>query len=146
VARGCIVLCLFDPVLEAILQKVNITSHIGTKSTQILVYAYDVEIISRSKNELKDTLFNTEKEARRRSLLDNDNKTKYMQVARAVLNDEHLCCGNYKFEHVQEFSYLCSQMNQNNSISSKIQAQWKWMLLRIWEMNEIKNIKLKLRV
>jgi len=63
---------------------VNITGHIGTKSTQILAYAYDVAIISRSKSALKDTLFNIEKEARR-ELLVNDNKTKYMQVARAVL-------------------------------------------------------------
>jgi hypothetical protein len=46
---------LFDSVLEAILQKMNITSYIGIKSTQILAYADDVAIMSRSKNALKDT-------------------------------------------------------------------------------------------
>jgi hypothetical protein len=46
---------LFYLVLEAILQKMNITSHIGTKSTQILAYADDVTIMGRSKNALKDT-------------------------------------------------------------------------------------------
>jgi hypothetical protein len=46
-----------------------------------------------------------------------------MQAARAVLNDEHLRCGKYKFEHVTQFSYLGSQMNQTNSISSEIQAR-----------------------
>jgi len=46
-----------------------------------------------------------------------------MQVVTAVLNDEHLCYGKYKFEHVQEFSYLGSQMNQTNSISSEMQAR-----------------------
>ena len=46
-----------------------------------------------------------------------------MQVARAVLNDEHLCCGMYKFEHVKELPYVGSQMNQTNSISSEIQAR-----------------------
>jgi len=102
---------LFDLVLEAILQKMNVTGHIGTKSTQMLAYADDVAIMCRSKNALKGTLFNIEKEARRRGLLGNENKTKYMQVARAVLSDEHLCCGKYKFEHVKEFSYLGSQMN-----------------------------------
>jgi len=81
---------LFDLVLEAILQKMNITGHIGTKSTQILAYADDVAIMSRSENAFKDTLFNTEKEARGRGLLVNENKTKYMHVAKAVLNDEHL--------------------------------------------------------
>ena len=43
------------PVLEAILQKINITGHIGTKSTQILAYADDVVIVGRNKNVLKDT-------------------------------------------------------------------------------------------
>jgi len=94
-----------------------------TKSTQILPYADDVAIMSRSKNALKDTFSNIEKEARRRGLLVNENKTKYMQVARAVHNDEHLCCGQHKFEHVKEISYLGSQMNQTNSISSEIQAR-----------------------
>jgi len=58
-----------------------------------------------------------------RGLLVNEKKTKYMQVARAVHNDEHLCCGQHKFEHVKEISYLGSQMNQTNSISSEIQAR-----------------------
>jgi len=93
------------------------------KSTQILAYADDVAIMSRSKNALKDTLFNIEKEARRRGLLVNENKTKHMQVPRAVLNDDLLCCGKYKFKHVKEFPYLGSQMNQTNSISSEIQAR-----------------------
>jgi hypothetical protein len=45
-----------------------------------------------------------------------------MQEARAVPN-EHLCCGQHKFEHVKEFSYLGSKMNQTNSISSEIHAR-----------------------
>jgi sorting nexin-29 len=101
----------------------NITGHIGTKSTQILAYTNDVAIMSRSKNVLKDTLVSIEKEARRRGLLVNENKTKYMQVARAMPNDEHLCCENHKFDHVKEFSYVGLQMNQTNSISSEIQAR-----------------------
>ena len=60
---------LFDLVLDATLQKMNITDHIGTKNTQIITYADDVAIMSGSKNALKDTLFNTEKETRRRGLL-----------------------------------------------------------------------------
>jgi hypothetical protein len=70
-----------------------------------------VAIMSRSKNGLRDTSHNIEKEAKRRRLLVNENKTKYMQVARAVPNDEHLFCGKHKFEQVKLFSYLGSQMN-----------------------------------
>jgi hypothetical protein len=35
-----------------------------------------------------------------------------MDVWRSVPNDENLGCGQRKFEHVKEFSYLSSQMNQ----------------------------------
>jgi hypothetical protein len=65
---------LFDLVSEAILQKMNATGHIGTKSTHILAYADDVTIMSRSKNALNDTLINIEKEARRRGFLVNESK------------------------------------------------------------------------
>jgi hypothetical protein len=42
---------------------------------------------------------------------------------RAVHTDVHLYCGQHKFEHVKEISYLGSQMDQTNSISSEIQAR-----------------------
>jgi len=43
---------LFDLALEAILQKINITGHIGTKSIQILAHADYVTIVGRNKNAL----------------------------------------------------------------------------------------------
>jgi hypothetical protein len=46
-----------------------------------------------------------------------------MQAARAVHNDEHMCCEQHKFEHVKEISYLGSEMNQTNSNNSEIQAR-----------------------
>jgi hypothetical protein len=82
-----------------------------------------VAIVSRNKNPLKDTLVYIEIEARRRGLLINENKTKYMEVTRTVVNGEHLPCGKHESEHVKEFSYLDSQVNQTNSISSEIQAR-----------------------
>jgi hypothetical protein len=69
------------------------------------IYTYN---FSTYKNALKDTLVNTESEARRRGLLINENKTKYMEVMRTVVNGEHLGCGKHEFEHVKEFSYLSS--------------------------------------
>ena len=47
---------LFDLILEAVLQKINITGLIVTKSIQILAYADDLAIVGRNKNTLKDTL------------------------------------------------------------------------------------------
>ena len=114
---------LFDLVLEAILQKINITGHIGTKSIQILAYVDDAAIVGRNKNALRDTLVNIESEARKRGLLINENKTKHMEGKRAASNSDHLRCGKYEFEHVKEFTYLGSQPNQTNSTSSEIQAR-----------------------
>jgi sorting nexin-29 len=83
---------LFDLVLEAILQKMNITGYIGIKGTQILAYADDVAMVIRNNNALKYTLDTIESEARQRGLLINENKTKYMEVTRTVVNGEHLQC------------------------------------------------------
>jgi hypothetical protein len=41
---------LFTLVLEAILQKINITGHIRTKSIHLLAHADDVAIVGRNKN------------------------------------------------------------------------------------------------
>jgi len=79
--------------------------------------------VGRNKNALKDTLVNIESEARRRGLQINENKTKYMEVTRIASNSDHLHCGKYEFEHVKEFTYLGSQLNQTNSTSSEIQAR-----------------------
>jgi len=56
---------LFDVVLEAIFQKMNITGYIGTKSKQISAYADNVEIRIRYKNALKDNLVNMGNEAKK---------------------------------------------------------------------------------
>jgi sorting nexin-29 len=102
---------IFNLALEAIVQKLNTAGHIGFKSIQIFAYADDVAIVSRNKNALTDTLCNIESEARERVLVINENKTKYMEVARTVVNGNHLQCGKHKFEHVKELSYLGSQIN-----------------------------------
>ena len=119
-ALSCI---LFDLVLEAITRKLNITGHIGTKSTQIFAYADVVAILNRNKNTLKDALGNTESEARKRGLLINENKTKYMEVTRTVVNGNHLQCGKYELEPVKELPYLDSQLTETNPINCEIQAR-----------------------
>jgi hypothetical protein len=82
-----------------------------------------VAIASRNKNVLKDTLVNIESEARKRGLLINENKTKYMEVMRIVVNGDHLRCGKHESEQVKKFFYLGSQLNQTNSTNSEIQTR-----------------------
>jgi len=82
-----------------------------------------VAIVGRNKNALKDTIVNIESEASIRGLRINENETKYMEVTRAASNSDHLRCGKYEFEHVKEFTYPGSQLNQTISTSSEIQAR-----------------------
>jgi hypothetical protein len=90
---------------------------------KFFAYADDVAIVSRNKNALKDILVNIESETRERGLLINDNKTKYMEVTRTVVNGDNLRCGKHEFVHVKELSCLGSQLNQTNSTNSEIQAR-----------------------
>ena len=46
-----------------------------------------------------------------------------MAVTSAASNSDHLRCEKYEFEHVKQFNYLGSQLNQTNSTSSEIQAR-----------------------
>ena len=67
-----------------------------------------------------------------------------MEVSTASSNSDHLPCGKYEFEHVREFSYLVSQLNQTNSTSSEIQARilnGNGCYYALWEINEMKSVK-----
>jgi hypothetical protein len=114
---------LFDLVLEAIFQKMNITGCIGTKSAEIFAYADDVATASRNKNALKDTPINTKSGARKGGFLINANETKCMEVTRIVGNGDHLRCGKHEFERVKEFSRLGPQLNQTNSTNGESQTR-----------------------
>jgi len=46
-----------------------------------------------------------------------------MEVTRTVVNGDHVQCGKHEFEHVKEFSYLGSRLNQTNSTNSEIQTR-----------------------
>jgi hypothetical protein len=71
----------------------NITGYIGTKSKQISAYGDNVAIRIRNKNALKDNLVNMGNEAKTWALLIHENKTKYLEVTRIVVNGDHLRCG-----------------------------------------------------
>jgi hypothetical protein len=81
---------LFDLVLEAILRKMNINGHIGTKDIQIFAYADDVAIVSRNKNALKDALDNNESEVRERGLLI---RSVTQEIVHFIIKPSYICHG-----------------------------------------------------
>ena len=53
----------------------------------------------------------------------NQEKTKYMQCTKITDSTTHLQIGTYSFEKVDSFTYLGSEVNTNNNITSEIQRR-----------------------
>jgi hypothetical protein len=106
---------LFNVVLEVIVRRANLqtTSTIYNKETQ-LAYADDIDIVGRSQPAVRDAYLALEREAAKVELKINEQKTKYMIVARndRTFRDvgQIVAIGDKHFEVVKEFVYLGSLM------------------------------------
>ena len=88
----------------------GISGYVGTKTTQIFVYADDKAITSRNNNSLKEAVkIYIGNRVIDKELKINDNKTKFMKVTRTPWNRQPLVCENHVFEHASKFSHLGSQ-------------------------------------
>lgn len=97
---------------------------IYTKSTQILGYADDIDIIGRRKEDVENSFLEIEKAAGVMGLKVNASKTKYMLATRnesAFRNfGQNVNIGPNNFEVVKEFVYLGSLVNPSNNTSEEI--------------------------
>jgi hypothetical protein len=88
---------------------------------QILTYADDTDIISRSPKSLQEATIALDRAARRMRLEINRTKTKYMicgsknKYVENVFNVKHMT-----FENVNNFVYLGTLITSDNNISAKI--------------------------
>jgi hypothetical protein len=75
---------LFNVVLEVIVRRANLqtTGTIYNKETQLLAYADDIDIVGRSQSAVRNAYLALEGEAAKVGLKINEQKTKYMIVAR----------------------------------------------------------------
>lgn len=120
---------LFNIALEKAIRE----SGIRTKYTilngpiQLLAYADDIDIMSRTMLGLIEAFTSLEKAAKHMGLQINEEKTKYMYVpARNIKNPpafRHITINNKNIESVSEFIYLGSQINTCNNISSEVQRR-----------------------
>jgi sorting nexin-29 len=118
-ALACI---LFNIKLEKVIREANINQHgnIFYKSVQILTYADDIDIISRSPKSLQEATTALDRAARRMGLDINQAKTKYMicgtkkKYVENVFKVKHMT-----FERVNSFVYLGTSITTNNT-SAKI--------------------------
>lgn len=116
---------LFNLALEKIVRDAGIQTR-GTifyKSTQILAYADDIDIISRSENDLKKTFLALQNSAVKMGLNINEEKTKYMitnENSRQRKTEQHIKIYNHIFEKVNNFTYLGVIVNRHNNIQEEI--------------------------
>jgi sorting nexin-29 len=119
-ALACI---LFNIALEKIIRDANINQpgNIFYKSVQILAYADDIDIISRSPKSLQEAKIALDTAARKMGLEINQAKTKYMicdSKKKYVKNVFKV--KNMTFERVNSFVYLGTLITSDNNISDEI--------------------------
>ena len=116
----------FNLCLEKIIRDSNIQTSgtIYDKSTQILGYADDIDIIGRRKVDVETSFVEIERAADRIGLKINSTKTKYMLATRSDSTrqnfGQNVIIGQHNFEVVKEFIYLGSAVNQSNTTSEEI--------------------------
>ena len=93
-----------------------------TKSTQILGYADDIDIIGRQKDEVETSYVEIEKASDRVGLTINlvrPNTCLQPEVTRQIFG-QNVNIGDHNFEVVKEFVYLGSAVNQTNNTSVEL--------------------------
>ena len=116
----------FNLCLEKIVRDSNIqmSGTIFDKSTQLLGYADDIDIIGRRKEDVATSFVEIEKAADRVGLKINPTKTKYMLATRSDSTrqnfGQNVNIGQHDFEVVKEFIYLGSAVNHSNTTTDEI--------------------------
>ena len=116
----------FNLCLEKIIRdsKTHTKGTIYNKSTQILGYADDLDIIGRRREDVEGSFVGIEQAAERVGLKINAGKTKYMLASsdenRLQNIGPNVSIGQHNFEVVKEFIYLGSSMNSTNNTSLEI--------------------------
>ena len=117
---------LFNLILEAAVRTMDMdsSSTIFTKSSQLLGFADDLDVVGRNTDVVKEKFIALEVGGSNFGLKVNDEKTKYMvapssdrQYGPTVTINQH------NFEVVDKFVYLGSQVNSNNDIVDEIRRR-----------------------
>ena len=117
----------FNLCLEKIIRDSNTHREKGciyNKSTQILSYADDIDIIGRRREDVQNSFLEIEKAAEVMGLKVNASKTKYMLATRNTSTPQNIgqnvTIGQYDFEVVKDFVYLGSSINSSNNTSEEV--------------------------
>lgn len=117
---------LFNLMLEAAVRNMDMDtgSTIFTKSSQLLGFADDLDIIGRSMDVVKEKFVSLDRKGTDLGLKVNDAKTEYMIVTPSNRQqDQNVTIGTHTFKMVNQFVYLGSQLNTDNDIMDEIKRR-----------------------
>lgn len=117
---------LFNLILEAAVRatQTDTSSTIFTKSSQILGFADDLDIIGRNMEVVKENFVALERKGSDLGLKVNDTKTEYMIITHSNRpREQNVQINAHTFKVVNEFVYLGSQLNTDNSIMDEIKRR-----------------------
>lgn len=120
---------LFNIALEKAVRDsgVDTSNSIYRKSSMLLAYADDIDVVGRNAKQVKNTFAALQVGAAEVGLSVNVSKTKYM-VAQASVADTFptsttIRLGDENFEVVDSFVYLGSLVNQDNSVQKEVRRR-----------------------
>jgi hypothetical protein len=107
----------------------RVLGHLYNQLVQVMAYADDIVILTRTKNNLVQALSKLEKAARDKGLRINEGKTKFMEIECGSENKhnerlEVITEGSkYSFEKVHKFNYLGVTITDNGEEKEEIQER-----------------------
>lgn len=117
---------LFNIVLDKVVKdsKIEVGKTIYTKSSQILAFADDIDIIGRNKNVVIEICRTLTEKAAPAGLKINEGKTKYMLASKSHTPEAaQLQVNEYSFEVVEQFKYLGADVNCKNDVTDEIKKR-----------------------
>jgi hypothetical protein len=84
------------------------------KTTQLLTYADDIDIMSQTLHRLKHTFTSLKESAQKMGLETNQEKTMYMYSGKDGNKPNSISIGEYKFQRADRFKYLGSMIEKEN--------------------------------
>ncbi|KAE9522623.1 hypothetical protein AGLY_016986 [Aphis glycines] len=118
---------LFNIALESVIRKVLIQAK-GIKMNNnneltVVAYADDIVLIAESEDDLRNTTSILLNEGKEIGLKINESKTKYMILSRRNHNISYLKVDDYKFERVQSFKYLGTEINESANSHEEVKKR-----------------------
>lgn len=126
VRQGDALACLlFNLALEWAVRNsgINTRGTIFTKIVQLLAYADDIVIIARTKKALLEAFTALKNSTEMVHLIINEEKTKYLPVTKTPVCYKYLETENFKFEVVDNFTYLGSNINTLNDMGTELKRR-----------------------